>query len=98
MGKNTSASRPLITSGFDLRLPYINLLNYSVSFHIKFQIFLISTPMVVAEFVIVAVLLAGGAYAVSVLTALFSDCKVEDDSKFLQMEEVKASVIGKQAN
>ena len=96
MGKNTSASRALITSGFDLRLPYINLLNFSVSFHIKFQI--LASLMVVAEFVILAVLLAGGAYAVSVLTALFSDCKVEDDSNSLQMEEVKASVIGKQVN
>ena len=56
--------------------------------------------MIVAEFVIVAVLvlLAGGAYVVSVLIALFTDCTVEEDTKFLQMEEVKASVIGKQAN
>lgn len=54
--------------------------------------------MMVTEFVIVAVLLAGGAYVVSVLIALFTDCTVEEDTKFLQMEEVKASVIGKQAN
>lgn len=54
--------------------------------------------MIVAEFIIVAVLLAEGAYAVSVLIALFTDCTVEEDTKFLQMEEVKASVIGKQAN
>ena len=56
--------------------------------------------MIVAEFVIVAVLvlLAGGAYVVSVLIALFTDCTVEEDTKFLPMEEVKASVIGKQAN
>ena len=56
--------------------------------------------MIVAEFVIVAVLvlLAGGAYVVSVLIALFTDCTVKEDTKFLQMEEVKASVIGKQAN
>ena len=54
--------------------------------------------MIVAEFVIVAVLLAVGAYAVSVLIALFTDCKVKEDAKFLQMEEVKASAIGKQAN
>lgn len=54
--------------------------------------------MMVTEFVIVAVLLAGGAYVVSVLIALFTDCTVEEDTKFLQMEEVKASVIGTQAN
>ena len=56
--------------------------------------------MIVAEFVIVAVLvlLAGGAYVVSVLIALFTDCTVEEDTKYLQMEEVKASVTGKQAN
>ena len=54
--------------------------------------------MIVAEFIIVAVLLAGGAYVVSVLIALFTDCTVEEDTKYLQMEEVKASVTGKQAN